>query len=75
MRTLALVVGALLVILGGYSLLGGSFSWTQEETVMEMGPIEATARTRDTAALPPVAAGLVLLVGVGVLVYGVRRGS
>ncbi len=73
MRTLALVVGALLVVLGGYSLLGGSFSWTQEETVMEMGPIEATATTRDTAALPPVVAGLVLLVGVGALVYGVRK--
>ena len=73
MRTLALVVGALLVILGGYSLLGGSFSWTQEETVMEVGPIEATARTRDTAEIPPVVAGLVVILGVGALVYGVRR--
>lgn len=73
MRSLAIVAGTLLVLLGGYSLLGGGFSWTDHETVMDMGPVHATAETRESLTVPPLAAGGLILVGVGLAVWGVVR--
>ena len=75
MRYRAIITGIFLVILGGFSLLGGGFSWTEDETVMEMGPMEATAETRKSANIPPMVAGALILVGVGTAVYGVVRGA
>ncbi len=70
MRKAALIIGILLILAGGFSLVGGAVSWTQEETIVDVGPLEATAETRESAALPPIAAGALLLVGVGATVWG-----
>jgi hypothetical protein len=75
MRTLVTIVGVLAVLLGGYSLLGGEFSLTGRETVLEMGPLQATAETRDVYAVPPAAAGGLIVVGLAAMMFGARRSS
>lgn len=75
MRRLALIVGILLILASGYSLLGGSFSLTDRETVLDLGPVQATATTEKNYAIPPIVAGLGLVVGLGAVVYGVSKGS
>ena len=75
MRTLVMILGVLAVLLGGYSLLGGEFSLTGQETVLEMGPLQATAETRDVYAVPPLVAGGLIVAGLAAVVFGARKPS
>lgn len=59
------VVGMLLIVLGLIALAWGGISYTREEKVLDVGPIEATAEKRETIPLPPIL-GLVSL-GAGVV--------
>ena len=64
----AFVVGVLLIVLGVVALAYQGFSYTKREKVIDIGPIEATAETKERVPLPPilgivaVGAGVVLLV-------------
>ena len=62
------VIGILLVVVGLLALLMGGISWTREETVLDLGPIEAKTRERETIPIPPIVGGLVLAAGVILLV-------
>mgnify|MGYP001821235248 CR=1 FL=1 len=75
MRTLVMILGVLAVLLGGYSLLGGEFSLTGRETVLDIGPLQATAETRDVYAIPSLAAGGLVVVGLAGVVFGALRSS
>lgn len=67
------VVAILLIVIWLVSLIGGGVSWTREETVLDLGPIEATTRERETIPVPPILGGLLLAGGVGLLLIGGRR--
>ena len=60
--------GAVLIALGLVALLYQGFTYTTRETVLDIGPLHATADREKTLRLPPlvgiaaVAGGLVLLV-------------
>lgn len=64
MKTAAIV----LIVVGVIALAYGGISYTREKKVVDLGPIEATTKTRETIPLPPVlgiaaiAGGVVLLV-------------
>lgn len=61
------VIAVLLIVFGIISLLWGGISWTREETVLDLGPIEATTRERETIPMPPIIGGLLLAGGVALL--------
>lgn len=67
------VIAVLLIVLGIISLLWGGISWTREETVLDLGPIEATTRERETIPMPPIIGGLMLAGGVALLLMRPRR--
>jgi hypothetical protein len=62
------VAAIALIVLGVVALLYGGISYTRNKKVIDIGPIEATAKTRETIPLPPllgvaaIAGGVVLLV-------------
>jgi hypothetical protein len=66
------VLGILLIVFGLVSLIWGGISWTREETVLALGPIEATRRERETIPVPPIVGGLLLAGGVVLLVWRPR---
>ena len=69
----ARIVGIILVAIGIIALVWGGISWTREETIVDLGPIEAEAETRETIPLPPVVGGVALVAGIVLLVVPARR--
>jgi hypothetical protein len=67
------IVGILLVVIGVIGLAYGGISYTREKTVVDIGPIKATADTRETIPVPPLLGGLALIGGVALIVTGAKR--
>lgn len=67
------VVGIALVVIGLVSLLLGGFRWTQEKTVVDVGPLKATTTEHKTLPIPPIVGGLALAGGIVLLVIPSKR--
>ena len=70
---LATIVGIILVVIGVIGLAYGGISYTREKTVVDIGPIKATADTRETIPLPPALGGLMLIGGIVLIVAGAKK--
>lgn len=65
-----------LIVLGTIALLYGGITYTKREKILDVGPIEATAETRETIPLPPVLGVLAIVGGIALLVVeGRKRGA
>jgi len=67
------IVGVLLIVLGVAALVYQGVTYTTRETVIDIGPIHATADRQKTLPLPPVLGIVALAGGVVLLVAGARR--
>ena len=67
------IAGIILIVLGAIALAYGGISYTREEEILDIGPIEATAETRETIPLPPILGGLALAGGVVLLIAGSKN--
>jgi hypothetical protein len=67
------VIGIVLVVLGVLALVYQGFTYTTKETVIDLGPIHATADRQKTVPLPPVLGILAIAGGVALLVVGSRK--
>lgn len=72
MRSTA-VVGLLLIVLGMAALAYQGINYTTRETVIDVGPLHATADRHRTLPLPPVLGGVAVAGGVVLLFAGVRK--
>ncbi len=66
----ATILGIVLIVLGVIGLAYGGISYTREETIVDIGPIEATAEQQERIPLPPVLGGAALVGGIILLVMG-----
>ena len=66
------IAGLVLLGLAAVSFLTDGIPFTKRETVLEVGPIEATAETEDRFRIPAAVGGGALVAGVILLVMGVR---
>lgn len=67
------MIGVILIVVGLIGLIWGGISYTREEKVLDLGPIEATAERRETIPVTPLAGGLALAGGIILLVAGRKR--
>ena len=67
------VVGAVLILLGLVALVYQGITYTSRETVIDIGPVKATADRQKTLPLPPVLGFAAVTGGVVLLVAGVRK--
>ncbi|HVT49848.1 MAG TPA: hypothetical protein VHD57_18815 [Vicinamibacterales bacterium] len=70
---LTVIAGVVLIVLGAIALIYQGISYRSRETVLDVGPLHATAERQKTLPLPPVIGGVVLVGGVILVVVGMRR--
>lgn len=69
------IVGVLLIVLGVVALAYQGISYKTRETVLDIGPVKATAERERTIPLPPVLGFAAVAGGVTLLVLGARKGK
>jgi hypothetical protein len=72
MKTITLV-GIALIVLGLAALAYQGITYTTRETIVDLGPIHATAEREKTFPLPPVLGIAAVAAGVALMVAGVRK--
>jgi hypothetical protein len=69
------MLGIVLIVLGALALAYQGFSYTRREKVLDIGPIHATADSREHVDLPPIVGGLALAAGVILLFMGAKKAA
>jgi hypothetical protein len=72
MKPLA-VIGAVLIVLGLAALVYQGITYTTRETVIDIGPVHATANREKTLPLPPMVGIAAVAGGVALLIAGMRK--
>ena len=57
------IIAVVLVVLGGLGLAYGGFSYTKDTTVVKLGPLEVSAKEKQTVNVP-------MWTGIGAVVVG-----
>jgi uncharacterized membrane protein YidH (DUF202 family) len=66
------ILGVLLIVLGIVGLIYGGVSWTQQEKVVDLGPLEVTSERQKSLPVPPIVGGVCLVAGVLLVLKGGR---
>jgi uncharacterized membrane protein len=72
-RTPLIAIGIVLILLGAAALVWQKVSYTQRETVVEVGPVNITADTKKTIPLPPILGGIAMAGGVVLIIVGAKK--
>ena len=67
------LVGVVLVVLGVMALIYQGVTYTSRETVLDIGPLHATADRQKTLPLSPVLGAVAVVGGVTLLIVAARR--
>lgn len=69
----SVIIGGLLIVLGMVALIYKNFSYTSEETVLQIGSLKATAETEKNVSIPNALGIAAIVAGVIVIAVGGRR--
>jgi hypothetical protein len=72
-RTPLIAIGVVLVLLGAAALIWKGVSYTQRETLVDVGPVNITADTKKSVPLSPILGGVALAGGAVLIVVGARK--
>ncbi len=67
------IIGIVLIVVGLAAVVYGGITYTTREDVVQVGPIEVTARTKKTVPLSPVLGGAAIVGGVVLVMLGARK--
>jgi uncharacterized membrane protein len=71
----ATLIGIVMIVLGIGALAYQGISYTSQEKILDIGPIEATTETTKTIPLPPIVGGVALVGGIALIIATTRRGE
>jgi Na+-transporting methylmalonyl-CoA/oxaloacetate decarboxylase gamma subunit len=66
-------MGFVLIVLGVLALVYGGISYSRQRTVLDMGPIKATATEQHNIPLSPIVGGIAIVSGLLLMVVPRRR--
>jgi hypothetical protein len=67
------IAGAVLIVLGLLALVYQGITYTSRDTVLDIGPVHATAERQKTLPLPPILGVAAMAGGVALLIAGARK--
>jgi hypothetical protein len=67
------ILGLLLIVVGLAALAYQGVTYTSRDTVLDIGPLQATTEREHTVPLPPVLGMAAIASGVALMIVGVRR--
>ena len=67
------IIGIALICLGLLGFVVGSFSFTTEETVADVGSVEVETKEETTIPVTPIASGFAVVIGAGLVYVGGRK--
>jgi len=67
------ILGVVLLALGVLALVYQGINYTSRETVIDIGPVHATASRQRTLPVPPVLGMVAVASGVALLITGMRK--
>lgn len=67
------IAGIVLIIVGIIGIVWGGITYTRRKDTVSVGPISATVKQRETLPISPIASGIALVAGIGLLVASGRR--
>ena len=67
------MAGVVLIVLGLAALVYQGITYTSRETVIDIGPLHATADRQKTVPLPPVLGIVAVAGGVALVIAGARK--
>jgi uncharacterized membrane protein YidH (DUF202 family) len=67
-------LGVVLIVLGVLALVYQGFTYTKRETIVDLGPIQASADREKSIPIPPIAGVVAVVGGIALLVAGNKRG-
>jgi hypothetical protein len=69
------IIGVVLIVFGLAALLYQGITYTSRETVLDIGPVHATADRQKTLPLPPIVGTVAVVGGVVLLIAGARKNA
>lgn len=69
----SLMIGLILIALGVAGLVYKSFSYTTEETVVQLGSLKATAEVENQVPVPTILGVIAIVAGVVVIAIGSKK--
>src|SRR3989304_398940 len=72
-RTPLITIGVVLILIGAAVLVWPKVTYTERETVVEVGPVNITADTKKTVPLPPILGGIAMAGGVVLVIVGAKK--
>jgi hypothetical protein len=66
------IVGIVLILGGVAALVFGGITYTKNETVVDIGPLELEAKSKESIPIPQIAAILAAIAGIGLVIAGAR---
>ena len=67
------IIGVVLILLGVAALAYQGFTYTSRDTVVDIGPVHATAEHEKTVPIPPLVGLAAVAGGIALLVTGIRK--
>lgn len=69
------IIGIVLICLGLLTLALPYVTFTKQEKVLDIGPLEAVAEKKERVPVSPIVGGVILLAGAGIVAASMRRRS
>lgn len=69
------IIGIVLICLGLLTLALPYVTFTKQEKVLDIGPLEAIAEKKERIPVSPIVGAVILLAGAGIVAASMRRGS
>ncbi len=69
------ILGIILICIGLLTLVVPYVTFTKKEKVLDIGPVEAVAETRERIPISPVLGTIIFIAGAGIVIASMRKGA